>query len=53
MYFRIVPASGGYRAHMYGGNNELVWFTEVYTHRAGAEHAIALMRAHAATAPLR
>jgi uncharacterized protein YegP (UPF0339 family) len=53
MYFKIVPASGGYRAHLYGDNHELVWFTEVYKYREGAAHAIQLARTHAATAPLR
>jgi uncharacterized protein YegP (UPF0339 family) len=53
MYFKIVPASGGYRAHLYGDNHELVWFTEVYRYREGAANAIQLARAHAATAPLR
>jgi uncharacterized protein YegP (UPF0339 family) len=53
MYFKIVPASGGNRAHLYGNNHELVWFTEVYSYREGAAHAIALAKTHAATAPIR
>jgi uncharacterized protein YegP (UPF0339 family) len=53
MYYTITPASGGWRARLFGANHELVWFTEVYTYRAGAEHAIALARAHAAAALLR
>lgn len=53
MYYTIKPASGGYRARLFGNNHELVWMTEVYTYKVGAEHAIALARANAATAPLR
>ena len=32
MYFEIVKASGGYRAHLRGGNHELIFWTEVYTY---------------------
>jgi uncharacterized protein YegP (UPF0339 family) len=53
MYFKIVTASGGYRAHIYGGNNELVWWTEVYTTRASAQNAIDMVKRGAAGAPLR
>jgi uncharacterized protein YegP (UPF0339 family) len=53
MYYTIKPASGGYRARLFANNHELVWMTEVYTHRSGAEHAIALARAYAASAPVR
>jgi uncharacterized protein YegP (UPF0339 family) len=52
MYFAIVSASGGYRAHAYGANNELVWWTEVYTYKSGAQNAIAMLKAGAATAPV-
>lgn len=52
MYFVIVRASGGYRAHAYGGNHELVWWTEVYTYKSGAQNAIAMMQNGAATAPV-
>jgi uncharacterized protein YegP (UPF0339 family) len=52
MYFTIVPASGGYRAHAYGANHELVWWTEVYTYKSGAQNAINLMKTDAATAPV-
>jgi len=44
MYFKIVTASGGFRAHLYGANHELVWWTEVYKYRAGAENAISLAK---------
>lgn len=40
MYFTIETASGGYRAHLYGGNNRLAFWTEVYTTKAAAENAI-------------
>ncbi len=40
MYFTIVRASGGYRAHIYGGNGELVFWTEVYTANAAKYDAL-------------
>jgi uncharacterized protein YegP (UPF0339 family) len=52
MYFTIVRASGGYRAHLYGGNNELVFWTEVYTTKASAQHAINITQTNARTAPV-
>jgi len=51
-YFKIVRASGGYRAQFWSGGN-LVWWTEVYVHKAGAENAIRTIRNHAGTAPVR
>lgn len=53
MYFKIVTASGGYRAHIYGGNHELVWWTEVYTSRASAQNAIDMVKQGAGGAPQR
>ena len=50
-YFETVRASGGYRAHFWSGGN-LVWWTEVYVHKAGAENAIATIKRHALTAPV-
>src|SRR6266487_546715 len=50
-YFEIVRASGGYRAHFSSGGN-LVWWTEVYVHKAGAQNAIATIKRHAAAAPV-
>lgn len=44
MYFTIEPASGGYRGHAYGANNRLVWWTEVYVSKAGAENAIRVLK---------
>lgn len=52
-YFKIKAASGGYRAYFYGGNGELVWWTEVYSSRRSAEQAVTFAQANAATAPLR
>ena len=50
MYFEIVAASGGYRAHIKGGNNELIFWTEVYTTKASARHAIDVVKGFAANA---
>lgn len=50
-YFEIVRASGGYRAHFHSGGR-LVWWTEVYVQKAGAQNAIATLKAHAPTAPV-
>jgi uncharacterized protein YegP (UPF0339 family) len=50
-YFEIVRASGGYRAHFWSGGN-LVWWTEVYVHKAGAQNAIASIKRNGATAPV-
>jgi uncharacterized protein YegP (UPF0339 family) len=52
MYFEIVSASGGYRAHIRGGNNELMFWTEVYTTKASARHAIDVVKAYAKDAPI-
>jgi uncharacterized protein YegP (UPF0339 family) len=51
-YFKVVRASGGYRAQFWSGGN-LVWWTEVYVHRAGAENAIASIKRHGGSAPLK
>jgi uncharacterized protein YegP (UPF0339 family) len=52
-YFTIASASGGWRARFYGGNGELMWWTEVYTSKQSAQNAIAVVKANAATAPIR
>jgi uncharacterized protein YegP (UPF0339 family) len=44
-YFKIVLASGGYRAQFWSGGN-LVWWTEVYVTRKGAQNAIDTIRRH-------
>jgi uncharacterized protein YegP (UPF0339 family) len=50
MYFTITAASGGYRARAYGDNGEQMMFSEVYTAKQSAQHAIAVIKAQAATA---
>jgi uncharacterized protein YegP (UPF0339 family) len=52
MYFTIESASGGYRARIYGGNNELVFWTEVYVTKAGARNAVDMVRQGASSAPV-
>ncbi len=51
--FTIDPASGGYRARFWADNGKLIWWTEVYEREQGAEYAVALIKRHAATAPVR
>jgi uncharacterized protein YegP (UPF0339 family) len=52
MYFEIVSASGGYRARIIGTNNRIIFWTEVYTTKAGAINAINVVRGGAASAPV-
>lgn len=52
MYFTIESASGGYRARIYGGNHELVFWTEVYVTKAGAMNAIEMVKRGAGNAPV-
>ena len=53
LYFEIVPRSGGYRALLKSaGNHELIWYTEVYKYKTGAQHAIDLAKAYAPSAPV-
>jgi uncharacterized protein len=51
-YFRITQDGDGFRARFYY-DSELIWWTEGYVRRAGAENAIKALRLHAAAAPLR
>lgn len=44
MYFEIVSASGGYRARIRGGNNEIMFVSEVYTTKASAQNAINVVK---------
>ena len=44
MYYEIVRAQGGYRAHIRGENNRLVWWTEVYESKSGATNAIDMVK---------
>lgn len=50
MYFAIVSASGGYRVRIRGNNRETMFLSEVYTTKASAKHAIAVVKAGAANA---
>jgi uncharacterized protein YegP (UPF0339 family) len=52
MKFKIVSASGGYRARIVGGNGEIMFVTEVYTTKQSAKHACEVVKANAATAPI-
>lgn len=48
----ITRTNAGYRARLYGGNHELVFITETYVNKAGAQHAISIAKANAASAPI-
>lgn len=52
MYLTIENASGGYRARIYGGNHEQMFISEVYVTKQSALHAIGVVQANAATAPV-
>lgn len=52
MYFEIVTASGGYRARIRGGNHEIMFVSEVYTTKYGAQNAISVVKASAFNAPV-
>lgn len=52
MYFEIVSASGGYRARIRGGNNEIMFVTEVYTTKASARHACEVVKNNAYSATI-
>jgi uncharacterized protein YegP (UPF0339 family) len=40
MYFTITLDQDGYRARLYAGNHELVWWSEGYQAKASAVNAI-------------
>jgi uncharacterized protein YegP (UPF0339 family) len=50
-YFTVERASGGFRSHFYGGDDKLVWWTEVYARKESAHAAIAFAKRYAANAP--
>ena len=52
MYFEIVLASGGYRAHIKDQNHRLIFWTEVYTTKRNAVHACELVQAGARSVPI-
>ena len=43
MRFEIKAASGGYRAYIIAANNEILFWSEVYTTKANARHACDLV----------
>jgi uncharacterized protein YegP (UPF0339 family) len=49
--FSIDQARGGFRAHYWSGGR-LVWWTEVYERKAGAQNAIDSIKRNAASAPV-
>jgi uncharacterized protein YegP (UPF0339 family) len=53
MFFEIVTASGGYRAHIVGGNGEQMFLSEVYTSKQSAEHAIDVVKSGASSAEVK
>ena len=44
MRYTVKPASGGYRARLWE-NGQIIWWTEVYVHKAGALNAIRIAKA--------
>lgn len=52
MYFTITLDQDGYRARLYGGNHELVWWTEGYGDKASSGHAIELAMQTTAQTPV-
>lgn len=52
-HFTIEDAEGGFQAKFYGANGELVFITEIYERRAGAENAIDLLKTSASEAPVK
>jgi uncharacterized protein YegP (UPF0339 family) len=52
MYFEIVRASGGFRVRIRGGNHEIMFISEVYRNKHGAQNAISVVKAYAFSAPV-
>lgn len=52
MYFTIRKDSDGYRARLYSGS-DLIWWTEGYVRKAGAENAIRIARSTSNATPIR
>jgi uncharacterized protein YegP (UPF0339 family) len=52
MYFVITKDGDGYRGRAYGGNHELVWWTEGYAYKSSAINAIDMLKAGAVAAPI-
>ena len=48
MYFEVLPASGGgWFARIRGGNNEIMFSSQVYTAKQSAIHACEVVKASA------
>jgi uncharacterized protein YegP (UPF0339 family) len=52
MYFEILAASGGGFARIKGGNNEIMFSSQVYTTKQSAIHACEVVKANAASATI-
>jgi uncharacterized protein YegP (UPF0339 family) len=53
MYFEILAAAGGgWFARIKGGNNEIMFSSQVYTTKQSAIHACEVVKANAATAKI-
>jgi len=53
MYFEILAAAGGgWFARIRGGNNEIMFSSQVYTTKQSAIHACEVVKANAAAAPI-
>jgi uncharacterized protein YegP (UPF0339 family) len=51
-YFTIERRTGGFRGYFYAANDELVWWTETYIHKTGAQYAINLIKTKGVSAPV-
>ena len=51
MYFTIKKDPSGWRARLYS-SSDLIWWTEPYTHKAGAENAVRIAMAANASTPV-
>jgi uncharacterized protein YegP (UPF0339 family) len=52
-YFTIRKDRDGYRARLFGANNELVWWTEGYVNKSSAQNAIHIAKQTGAATPVR
>lgn len=51
MYFTITNDRDGYRARLYSGN-QLIWWTEGYVNKAGAQNAIRIAASTTVNTPV-
>ena len=52
MYFEIVRTNNGYHARIRGGNNEIMFSSQVYPRRESAIHACEVVQKLALRAPI-